>query len=81
MTVTLFCIKPQTGGSGVSSLGVYSYQEMGTYALGEYIARTGYDWDADALQDIYVKIDFLRLTVTVSVAGWEDGVTYTLVEQ
>lgn len=54
---------------------------MGTFPLGEYISKTGYDWTADALQDIYVRIDFLRMTVVVSVAGWEDGVTFTFVQQ
>ena len=81
MTVKVFCLPPQKSASGPSLTAAEDYIDMGVFALGEYIERTGYDWAAEALQDIYVRIDFVGLTVTVSVAGWEDGVTYTLVEQ
>ena len=73
LTVRLSCLDPSVK-SG-------EYVDMGVVPLGEYIAKTGYDWSAEALQDIYVRADFQRLTVTVSVADWEDGVTFKLIEQ
>ena len=53
----------------------------GSYPLGEYIARLGYDWNAEELQDIYVTIDQVLGLVTVSVSDWEDGAVFHLVEQ
>ena len=53
----------------------------GSYPLGEYIARLGYDWHAEELQDIYVTIDQVLGLVTVSVSDWEDGAVFHLVEQ
>ena len=59
----------------------YDGTPAGSYPLGEYIARLGYDWGAEELQDIYVTVDLVLGLVTVSVAGWEDGAVFQLIEQ
>ena len=42
-----------------------------TFPIGEYIARTGYDWSATDLQDIYITLDFADGRISVGVADWE----------
>ena len=54
-------------------------RQIGTYPLGELIVKTGYSWSAPELQDVYVKIDLVIGQVTISVAGWDNGVTYPLI--
>lgn len=54
-------------------------RQIGTYPLGELIVKTGYSWAALELQDVYVKIDLVICQVTISVGGWDNGVTYPLI--
>lgn len=64
------------------SLGIrHDGAPAGTFPLGEYIARLGYDWAAEELQDIYVTVDLVLGLVGVSVSGWEDGAVFHLIEQ
>ena len=53
----------------------------GTFPLGEYIDRLGYDWGSEELQDIYVTVDLVLGLVGVSVSGWEDGAVFPIIEQ
>lgn len=55
-------------------------EDMGTYDLGGMIVRTGYDWSADDLQDVYIHISLTIGSVTISLDGWEDGITIPLIE-
>ena len=41
--------------------------------LGEYIARSGYDWAAEDLADVHVALDMEKQQVMITVSGW-DGV-------
>ena len=41
------------------------------FALGEYIAESGYDWLADDLEDIYMEIDYAATGFTIHVGAWE----------
>lgn len=43
-----------------------------TFALGEYVAASGYDWKEDDLRDITVSIDYSLSRVTISVVGWRE---------
>ena len=64
------------------ALGIlYDGSLAGSFPLGEYIARLGYDWGTEELQDIYVTVDLVLGLVTVSVSGWEDGAVFHLIEQ
>ncbi len=63
------------------SLAGGAWQRLGVFPLGKYIVRTGYDWKADVLQDVYVVIDLVLGHVVISVDGWEDGVVFHYVEQ
>jgi len=49
------------------------------FALGEYIASSGYDWSAPDLKDIKVKVDYSRLSITVSVGSWSESFLFDVV--
>ena len=42
-----------------------------TFALGEYIFASGFDWTAPDLGDIVVGIDYARTVLSLSVIGWD----------
>ena len=49
-----------------------------TFALGDLISRTGYDWAAQDLDDIWLGVDFSKAEITITVEGWEEGFTYDI---
>jgi len=48
-----------------------SSEPLHTMALSDYLDKVGYDWTADDLPEISLDVDFARLSVTVTVAGWD----------
>lgn len=50
-----------------------------TFALGEYIHASGYDWSAIELEDITVGIDYTRTKLRVSVLGWDEVYEFDVV--
>ncbi len=47
--------------------------------LGEYIARSGYDWTAEDLADINIALDLEMQQVTITVSGWDGVVVMDIV--
>lgn len=47
--------------------------------LGEYIARSGYDWTAEDLADVNVALDLEMQQVMVTVSGWDGVVVMDIV--
>ena len=47
--------------------------------LGEYIARSGYDWTAEDLADINVALDLEVQQVMITVSGWDGVVVMDIV--
>lgn len=41
-----------------------------TFALGEYVAASGYDWTAENLEDITIGLDYSLSQLTLKVEGW-----------
>lgn len=41
-----------------------------TFALGEYIAASGYDWAAPDLEDITIQIDWASTNLTLTIDAW-----------
>lgn len=41
------------------------------FSLGEYIARSGYDWNEPDLKDITIELDIAFLQVHLTVQGWD----------
>ena len=50
-----------------------------TFALGEYLYASGYEWDAGDLEDITVGIDYTRTKLTISVLGWDEAYEFDVV--
>ena len=42
-----------------------------TFALGEYVTASGYDWSAESLDDITIGLDYSLSHVTLKIEGWE----------
>jgi len=40
--------------------------------IGDIIARSGYDWGDDDLDDIYILVDYLKSTVKISISDWSE---------
>ncbi len=49
------------------------------FALGEYVAESGYDWEAENLSDVEIAIDYANSNITVKVEGWSDIFEYDVV--
>lgn len=49
------------------------------FALGEYIAESGYDWNAENLEDVAVEIDYANSYVSVKVADWSGSYEFEIV--
>ncbi|MBQ2875254.1 MAG: hypothetical protein IJE85_08150, partial [Bacteroidales bacterium] len=49
------------------------------FALGEYIAESGYDWNAPDLEDIVIDLDFAVTHLTLVIQGWEKEYKYDVV--
>lgn len=47
--------------------------------LGEYIARSGYDWTAEDLADVNVVLDLEMQQVMITVSGWDGVVVMDIV--
>lgn len=50
-----------------------------TFALGEYVAASGYDWLEENLRDITVSLDYSMTRVGISVAGWREEYVFDVV--
>lgn len=46
------------------------------FALGEYIAAAGYDWDERNLRDLTIGIDFILSQFSVVVQEWDEVIIY-----
>lgn len=50
-----------------------------SFALGNYMTMSGYDWTAQDLQDASVTVDFACTKITVSVGAWENSYDFDIV--
>ena len=61
---------PRQGGDFLLMHIVFSDRIVRTFALGSYIAASGYDWTALDLEDLTLKVDISLTSVTVSTDLW-----------
>ena len=47
--------------------------------LGEYIARSGYDWAAEDLADVHIALDMKKQQVMITVSDWDGVVVMDIV--
>lgn len=50
-----------------------------TFALGEYIKASGYDWTDYDLKDLTVGIDYARTQIVIAVQGWDEVYEFDIV--
>lgn len=50
-----------------------------TFAIGEYIKASGYDWTEADLKDVTVGIDYSRTRVSIVVKGWDEVYEFDVV--
>ncbi|MBE6232566.1 MAG: hypothetical protein E7117_09455 [Bacteroidales bacterium] len=50
-----------------------------TFALGEYIAASGYDWTSPDLQDLSLDLEYYLSHVILTVQGWDSEYTYNII--
>ena len=55
------------------------YEIVDRLPLGEYIARSGYDWTAEDLDDVNVALDLEMQQVMITVSGWDGVVVMDIV--
>ena len=49
-----------------------------SFALGQYIASSGYDWTSPDLDDIAVTVDYALTELSVMINGWESVFKYEI---
>ncbi len=72
------CLPRQTD----SSLSLEIAEEasvLKSFALGNYIEGSGYDWSAPELDDIVVTIDYARTRLSISIGEWERSYSFDVV--
>ena len=56
---------------------VYLGQElMRSFPIGDIIAQSGFDWEAEDLEDIDLTLDYSATQVTFTVNGWTHRLTF-----
>ncbi len=50
-----------------------------SFALGEFIAESGYDWNAENLEDLPVQIDYASTSITVKIDLWQKTIPFEIV--
>ena len=61
---------PRQGDDSLLMHIVFSDQVVRTFALGSYIAASGYDWAASDLEDLTLNVDISVTSVTLSTDLW-----------
>jgi hypothetical protein len=76
--VCQFTLPRQTDASLV--LEVYDDTDViRSFALGEYVEASGYDWEEDDLKDITVSLDYALTRIVISVADWTEEYIFDVV--
>ena len=44
--------------------------------LGRFLTDIGYDWNAASLSDVTVRVDFVTLSVSITISDWDRTVEF-----
>ena len=50
-----------------------------TFAIGEYLAAGGYDWNAEELADVTIVLDYSMNVISVKMSGWDKEEVYNVI--
>lgn len=67
---------PRQADDGLSLVLFCDGKPVKAYELGKMIAGTGYDWNSEDLDDIYLGMDYDKLEMNISIDPWHGGETY-----
>ena len=70
---------PRQGGGSLRIDLLLDGEKVDSYPIGEHIARAGYSWLSEDLEDIRIGMDYGRSEIHISVESWGDGVSYDAV--
>ena len=70
---------PRQGDSSLVMELVDEDGQVRNFAIGEYIAYTGYDWTEENLRDIDVTIDYIKTELVISVSDWGESISIDVV--
>ncbi len=54
-------------------------EKVRTFALGNYIEASGYDWTSENLKDITMNIDYARTSINFSIGAWKKSEHFEVV--
>ena len=54
----------------------FTDEVLRSFALGEILARQGYDWTAEDLSDVELELDFARTLLTLRTELWEESIAF-----
>jgi hypothetical protein len=75
--ICMFCIPRQKEDGGELRLLIYEEEKViETIPLADWIDRMGYNWLKKDLEDIYIGVDYAKAEVSISIKGWDDGVSF-----
>lgn len=57
---------------------VFEDEVIRSFALGEYINQSGYDWTKPDLEDVVITIDYARTEFIISGKGWSRSVNFEI---
>lgn len=49
-----------------------------TFAIGEYLVKSGYDWTEADLEDVTIILDYYVTGITITYKGWDEEHTYNV---
>lgn len=55
---------------------LFSDNVLRTFALGQWLERSGYDWKKPDLDDVELELDYARTRLTVRTEAWEDCIYF-----
>lgn len=50
-----------------------------TFALGEYLGESGYDWTAPDLEDAFIEVNYSATSITFKIDAWSRTISYETV--
>lgn len=53
-------------------------ESVRSFAIGEYISESGYEWDAEDLEDITMEIDFAKTVIRLSTDRWTKVLNFSV---
>lgn len=87
-----FIFRPETDGQGRCSVRIPRQTDgslrlrisdeddvLRDFALGEYIIESGYDWEAEDLEDVEITVDYAKTGVRFVIRGWEETIEFEII--